>query len=152
MKVNLNEPTLFLYVVLVAKGRQLKSRWLDRDTVRAPHTTLCLSEASYLQAAREYGISSPPAWLAPGHGACVHHWERPYERACVVCLRVEDGDDPITVAGSLVHEAVHIFQALCESIGESEPSKEFQAYSIERISERLMREYVRQTKGRQCSD
>lgn len=64
---------------------------------------------------------------------------------CVVCLHPDAliAADPIQVACTLVHESVHIFQRLCDSIGEVCPSREFEAYSIERIAEQLMREFVR---------
>ncbi len=62
---------------------------------------------------------------------------------CVVCLNPPEDFDSIDIACALVHEATHIFQSLCTQIGETSPSKEFQAYSIERITERLMREYAR---------
>lgn len=41
----------------------------------------------------------------------------------------------------LVHEAVHVFQRLCETIGEDTPSKEFQAYYIEYISDFLIKAF-----------
>jgi hypothetical protein len=122
-------------------------RWLDRDTVRAPYMTLCLSEAAYLRVARHCKVTAPELWLAPGMLACVHTWENGRKLMCVVCLSPDACKaDPIEVACTLVHEAVHAFQRLCDSIGESQPSREFEAYSIELIAERLMREFVRQTK------
>ena len=47
-----------------------------------------------------------------------------------------------------MHEAVHIFQRWCDDRGEHTPSHEFQAYSIQWISQELMEEFVRQTGGR----
>lgn len=38
----------------------------------------------------------------------------------------------------LVHEAVHIFQRVCNYIGEDKPSDEFEAYCIQAISQELM--------------
>lgn len=121
-------------------------KWLDRDTVRAPHMILCLSEAEYLAAAAHCNLPRPEQWLDESRqAACVHTWEREGSLTCVVCLHPEalDAVDPIQVACTLVHESVHIFQRLCDSIGETQPSREFEAYSIERITEQLMREFVR---------
>ena len=122
-------------------------KWLDRETVRAPHMALCLTEADYLKAARHCGIKSPNEWLDMNRAkACVHTWESGGKLVCVVCVHPDAAKaHPIEVAASLVHEAVHVFQRLCDSIGEAEPSREFEAYSIERISECLMREFVLQT-------
>lgn len=119
-------------------------KWLGRETVRAPHLLLCLSEKEYLRAAKHCGVAQPFAWLGVGAAATCHTWEKQGKLICVVCLRPPSDDaDPIHIACSLVHESVHVFQELCESIGETNPSPEFEAYSIERISEQLMREYAR---------
>lgn len=121
-------------------------KWLDRDTVYAPYMTLCLTEAQYLRAVKHCKVQNPSPWLSPNHKACLHTWEMEGKVTCVVCLNPDAREaDPVDVACTLVHEAVHVFQRLCDSIGESEPSREFEAYSIERIAGRLMREFVRQT-------
>lgn len=123
-----------------------KPKWLDRDTVRAPHMTLCLSEKEYLAAAKHCGIADPGKWMDEARQkAVVHTWECGGILSCVVCLHPDTPKavDQIEVACTFVHEAVHVFQRLCDSIGEDAPSREFEAYSIERIAESLMREYVR---------
>jgi len=124
-------------------------KWLDRHTVFAPHLALCLNEKDFDAAVRHCKVKDPGPWLDPErHRALVHTWELCGRLTCVVCLHPEHAtSDPIEVAGSLVHEAVHIFQKLCQSIGEHSPSSEFEAYSIQRIAETLMREYARQTGG-----
>jgi hypothetical protein len=125
----------------------MKTKWLDRDTVRAPYMALCLTERAFLAAVRHCKVKQPGPWLDTNkQKACVHTWELEGKVTCVVCLHPDAAaGDPIEVAASLIHEAVHVFQRLCDSIGESEAGREFQAYSIERIAERLMREFVRQT-------
>lgn len=50
-------------------------------------------------------------------------------------------ESSISLAGLLVHEAVHVFQRYCKYIGESEPSKEFEAYAIEQLFKNLAYEY-----------
>ena len=125
-------------------------KWLDRDTVRAPYMALCLSERAYLTVVRHCKVPNPDPWLdLKGQKACVHTWEKDGMLMCIVCLHPDSAKaDPIEVVATLVHESVHVFQRLCDSIGEREPSREFEAYSIERIAERLMREFVRQTMRR----
>lgn len=122
-------------------------KWLDRETVRAPCLALCLTEADYLKCARHCRIKAPDEWLDMDRNrACTHTWETGGKLACVVCVHPDAlTADPIDVAASLCHEAVHVFQRLCDSIGETAPSREFEAYSIERIAEQLMREFARQT-------
>ena len=120
-------------------------RWLERDTVRAPYMALCLSEKEFARAVRHCKVKNPGPWIDEGrHKAVVHTWELGGRITCVVCLHPDAlTAEPIEVAATLIHESVHIFQRLCDSIGEDEPSREFEAYSIERIAERLMREFAR---------
>lgn len=46
----------------------------------------------------------------------------------------------------LVHEAVHIWQAVRESLYEDSPSSEFEAYSVQKISHELILAYKRAIK------
>jgi len=48
------------------------------------------------------------------------------------------------VYGLIVHEATHIWQEIKELLGEDNPSKEFEAYSMQWIAQELMVEYDRQ--------
>ena len=41
----------------------------------------------------------------------------------------------------VVHEAVHVFDGLMESIGESHPGSEIKAYFIQRLSQDFFQEY-----------
>lgn len=123
-------------------------KWLDRATVLAPFMTLCLTEKEFLRAAKHCRIKDPGSWLDEDRAqATCHTWQSGSRLVCIVCLHPDLlRADPITVAATIVHESVHAFQRLCDSIGESQPSREFEAYSIERISERLMREFARRVK------
>ncbi|MCF1332090.1 hypothetical protein LH678_07120 [Acinetobacter baumannii] len=47
----------------------------------------------------------------------------------------------IQVYGLLLHEAVHIWQIVKKRMGESEPSVEFEAYSIQAIAQDLFEMY-----------
>lgn len=119
--------------------------WLARDTVYAPRTVLCLSEREYMRTVESCNVPRPDPWIDEERQvACVHTWEWAGSLVCVVCLAPPDDFDGIDIAAALMHESVHIFQRLCNSIGEDKPSREFEAYSIEHIAARLMREYARQ--------
>lgn len=58
---------------------------------------------------------------------------------CIVCL--VESEDHVDNATSLVHEAVHVWQEFCKSIGEDKPSEEFEAYTIQNITTRLFHAY-----------
>lgn len=53
---------------------------------------------------------------------------------------------PDVTANLLVHEAVHVWQDLCESIGELAPSSEFEAYTVQHMTAELFRAYEK-TRG-----
>jgi hypothetical protein len=66
-------------------------------------------------------------------------------RCALICIRDYEKYSGIEVAGLLVHEAVHIWQEILRNIGEENPSEEFEAYSIQSISQNLMAEFIAQT-------
>lgn len=123
--------------------------WLTPHGIKLPRLALCMSEREYLNAAKQCRVSSPIPWLdvRTQNGAC-HTWVNSSSMICLICLSpVMRSASGIDVASTLVHEAVHVFQSLCEDIGESSPSKEFEAYTVGAIAESLMREYARRIKS-----
>lgn len=124
----------------------MKTKWLDRDLITGPYIALVLSEAEYGRAMKECGIAwaDQPPWILTAHAdATVHHLRNPSkEDVHIVAVRVRDGIAGVQVAAMLVHEAVHIWQWYKKRIGEKKPSKEFEAYSIQCISQRLMQAYA----------
>jgi hypothetical protein len=108
-------------------------------------------------------------WCDPGIFRCFDFgfcpskkaWEREYpdvrfpveggaiERGAITIL-VEPDEDIVMVgskvlrrdvAGYLVHEAMHVYQHLIAHIGETNPSKEFEAYQVQTIFENLLAAY-----------
>ena len=74
--------------------------------------------------------------------AAVHHLENPQgSQCCIVALRVTKKHSLMQVNAMLVHESVHIWQAFKQHIGERKPSREFEAYAIQTIAQRLMESY-----------
>lgn len=123
-------------------------KWLDRGTVYTPYLTLCLSEKDYIKACKHLKDNCPSPWLGKDANASTHTYENKEKITCIVCLDENKIDDQVALISVLVHEAVHVFQQMCESIGETKPSAEFHAYSIEKISYRLINEYRRQRDAR----
>lgn len=58
---------------------------------------------------------------------------------CIVTVRdgAEDKHTVSELAGLIVHEAVHIWQAVRDKMQEREPSIEFEAYSVQAIFQEL---------------
>lgn len=52
-----------------------------------------------------------------------------------------DSRDPLGIVCLLVHEAVHVWQQMCEHCGDDNPSHETEAYAIQRISAELIDAY-----------
>lgn len=126
----------------------IKIRWLSRNTLVTPYLTLCLTEKEFLAVNKHLGEKSVPLWLPKNCGAVTHTYESNKDLTCIICLDRNEAlkRDLHEVCGLLAHEATHVWQNLCESIGEKEPSREFEAYSIQMISQRLIEEYLRRTK------
>lgn len=54
--------------------------------------------------------------------------------------------DRLSIVGLIVHEAMHVWRHVRENMGEREPSAEFEAYSMQAISQNLIHAY-QQTRG-----
>jgi len=134
----------------MAKDKKVKKvEWLDRTLITSPiYYCLCTNEKQFYKEMKRLGISKNEAgsfikneW---SH-ATVHHFERKGKYISIVCIDKENAKknktDPNQIVGLLIHEAVHIWQEIKEHIGEHDPSREFEAYSIQSISQELIRSY-----------
>ncbi len=114
-----------------------------RDLIEGPYLCLCTSQQQFDRVMRKFKLPSRE-YLNPGADATCHHLNNGHnELVCVVCVEPASRD-PVAVCALLVHEAVHVFQEWCITRGEHAPSREFEAYSIQSISQRLMAAYRKQ--------
>lgn len=125
--------------------------WCDRTLVRSPtYIGLCVTPEFFERELRRLKMPRKdwPNFLSTTHAdATVHFVECDNGNSgAIVCVKKSPKRDLIELHGLLVHEAVHIWQEIRENIGETKPSSEFEAYSIQSISQQLMAEYRRQTK------
>lgn len=110
---------------------------------------LCTSEAMFHKQLKRMKVARNewPSFIKNDHSdATAHFFEMGGEVSVLVCIRTRQKITPIQVACLLVHEAVHIWQHYTDSIGEKNPSSEFEAYSIQAISQELMELYEGQMK------
>ena len=130
----------------------MKALWLDNTLIQGPYVALVINEKQFNAAMRHCSIPRAERgnWIANEHSsATVHTLEKPDGKmCCIVALRVQKGIGPNSIVGLLVHEAVHVWQRFVERIGEDHPSKEFEAYSIQSISQTLIQAYSDLTKKR----
>lgn len=75
--------------------------------------------------------------------ACTHFFGINGSEGAAVFIDDELGADMLQIFAMLTHEAVHVWQRICVNIGEHRPSDEFEAYSVQRISQNLMHSYMK---------
>jgi hypothetical protein len=122
-----------------------KPAWLDRRIARpGPFLSLCLSESDFRATIAPLKPPQIPQWMNHGAHATTHFLTNEDGNTCaVVCMGSTEGRSPIEIAGLLVHEAVHVWQAYCDDIGERNPGAEQEAYGVQSIAQELLAEYAR---------
>jgi hypothetical protein len=125
--------------------------WLDRNLLVSPyHYALCLSEEAYEKELDRLKVPKKTrgSWMKTPHAdATLHFFEQNDDvgLCAIVCLRKKKGVEREQVYAMLVHEAVHLWQAIKEYIGELTPGIEAEAYSVQRVAQSLMYSYKEQT-------
>ena len=121
-----------------------KYKWLERWVSKpGPYLTLCLSEDEQKHATK--GLTDHFLRF-PESGALCHTFtdSRNHELCAIVSVSHEmQMRAPIQIVGLLVHEAVHVWQAYIENMGEHAPGNEQEAYAIQAITQELLTEYAR---------
>lgn len=125
-----------------------KPYWCDRTLIHNPYIFgVALSEAAFHKALRQMKMPREtwPDWIgSPQSDATLHHFENSDGRLCaIMCLREQEGKTGIQIAALIVHESVHLWQAVRENLGEGKPSSEFEAYSVQSIAQGFMDAYMR---------
>lgn len=125
--------------------------WLDRALVVSPlYYGLCVSEKDFYRELRKLKLPKDewPRFLLTKHAnATTHFFETNGAGRCaIVTLGNTKGRSKPQIFAMLTHEAVHIWQEVRESLGEKFPSSEFEAYSVQTLSQRLMEAYERSKK------
>jgi len=125
--------------------------WLDGCLVISPVPyCLCTDEKRFKKVMKTLRVpkSQRPSFLGrETSDAATHVLETSDgDRCAVVTIRKQGDKTAEQVYALLVHEAVHIWQFVREGLGEDSPSSEFEAYSIQSISQSLMEEYREQVK------
>lgn len=125
---------------------KLKHRWLDRR-ISAPGPYLCLvtTDDEWANALDDLGVKDRPHWIATPQADATTHSMPNHEGklSAIVCICGFEGREPVEVAGLLIHEAVHVWQAWCNYYGERRPGDEQEAYAIQSIAQELMAEFAR---------
>ena len=127
-----------------------RAEWLERGVMVGPYYCLCMNEEQFSGALSDFSFPKPwPNFLSSSRAHATTHHLRNEKGDCasVVCLSDTSERTGIEIAGLLLHEAVHIWQEYCISIGEDDPGHEIEAYSIQWIAQQLMWAFEKQLKG-----
>lgn len=128
-------------------SKNKKIRWLSRSADLLPHYALCLDQKDFDYTLKKMGVGPVPMLASSQANATAHWFVSNGGKECViVTMRPDHTKYSMTqIFGLLTHEAVHVWQFYCESIGEKTPGKEQEAYSIQHISQNLWDAYVEMT-------
>jgi hypothetical protein len=105
---------------------------------------LCTTEKQFHRELRKMNIDRAqwPEFIANEQSnATTHFFECNDKRAAIVCMPIVKDRLGVEIAGLLVHEAVHIWQAHRDDIGEKQPASEQEAYGIQWIAQTLIHAY-----------
>jgi hypothetical protein len=102
----------------------------------------CPSEAAWKRDMRLMKVKGEVPYPT-SDGNCTTFVQNGKDLTCIVTINERlDGRNPSGIIGLIAHEAMHVWQALMEKIGERDPSQEFGAYSYQSIFQELLEAYV----------
>jgi len=100
---------------------------------------MAISEKEFDKGCRRLGIEKQ---IFATKDACMHSFENKETGGlvCVVCIDAEKAKERSApqIAALLAHEATHMWQAVCENMGESAPGREIEAYSIQWMTQVML--------------
>jgi len=121
-----------------------KVRWLDRRIAKpGPHLALCLSEDEFRAALRHLKCKEQVQFLGPHADATTTTLTKDDRLCCIISMGDTAERTPVEIAGLLIHESVHVWQAYVDAMGERNPGAEQEAYAIQAIAQELLAEYAR---------
>jgi len=120
-----------------SRGRYMsapdKAMWVDRCIlISGLHIAMCVTEKQFRKELKRLGITQEPAWPEIGVAVTYTCKSTAGKSCCFVCMNKEEQDRNWVVSG-LVHESVHVFQRAMETLEESDPGEEIEAYAIQNI-------------------
>lgn len=128
---------------------KLADDWLDRALVLSQYYyCLCLNKKRFHAQLKRLKVPKaeyPAKFTKFDEGAAVYFVDAPNgNKSAIVCLSTGKRTSRPQIYAMLAHEAVHIWQQHKRYIGEYNPSDEFEAYSIQALSQNLFAAYERQ--------
>lgn len=120
------------------KRRDGEVIWCDRGW-QPVFYGFCPSRTAWTREMRKMGCKEP----YPASDGCATTFEQKGKTCVIVTLGpVSPGRTRVEVAGLLAHEATHIWQTVRRTMGEKDPSIEFEAYSVQAIFQGLYQAWL----------
>lgn len=125
----------------------MKAQWCERTLIKNPFNfALCVTEKQYQRALDDLKVKPEdrsPYLFRPTSGATVHRFDcsGDGEPAAIICITYTRKLSLCQVHALIVHEVTHLCDYAMEELGETEPSKEFKAYCMQAMCQRLFYAY-----------
>jgi hypothetical protein len=117
-----------------------KTIWINKGW-QPIHLGFCPSKKAWDTTLREFKITDEP--YPTNHGRCTHLVNAiSGEEVILITVNLKEDTSALEIVGLIVHESVHAFDYICESIGEDKPSTEFKAYSIQAIAQEMINAFT----------
>ena len=118
-------------------------KYIDKTLVLSPcYIGFCTTEKAFNKELKRLNVKGEwPSFLGKYGHATTHFIERGKDVTCIVCLDSTKRRTKVQVHALLVHEAVHVWQQIKKTMGESNPSEEFEAYALQNICQSLFELY-----------
>ena len=128
-------------------------KWLDRWLILSPiYYGLCLNKKKFKRELKRLKI--PPAewpkFVTPGSHATIHFFDNINDNheVAIICIKNTLEHSLTDVIGLLTHEAMHLWRAIKNNIGELQPSKEFEAYVIQGLIQNIISALLETNQGK----
>jgi hypothetical protein len=120
--------------------------WCDRGW-QPYHYGFCPDEKAWHREMKRLGVDPQP--YPTSAGRCTHLSNMKDAADCTIVTIAAIKRPKVQIVGLIVHEAMHVWRAVRESIGENHPSAEFEAYSMQSITQNLIYAYEK-SRGKLC--
>lgn len=122
---------------------QARAIWCDRGWLPA-YYGFCPSERAWRYEMKRLGVAkSPPYPRSDARCSYFHNKDGDLVVLVTVAEHLDKKLSVASIAGLIVHEAMHVWRRIRKSIGERKPSSEFEAYAMQTIFMELFSAYVR---------
>lgn len=124
--------TLFFFFIM---------KYCDRALVVSPvYYTLITSEKAYYKELERIQLPKDDfhKWINEKADATTHFFAKGDKRIALVAIKFNKNYDDVQVYSLLTHEAIHLWQYIKSELSESNPSSEFEAYSVQAIVQQLL--------------